>query len=132
MAFLKKETRSERTGSLVGEDTYWEGSIETGSSLRIDGKLKGSIKAQGDVVIGEKGQVEGDLRGNNVLIAGYVKGEVYAAQKLELTSQGKLYGNFQAEKLLVDEGATLRGECRMDMEEASPKKSLDSAVKTDK
>lgn len=116
MALLKRDVRSEKTGSIVGSDATWEGTIETSSSLRIDGRMKGSVKAGGDIVIGENAQVEGDLQGNSILIAGFVQGEIKAVEKLELTSKGKLYGNFQAEKLLVEEGAILRGECRMDLE----------------
>lgn len=114
MALLKKDIKSEKTGSVLGDDASWEGTIETSGSFRIDGRLKGSVKAEGHIVVGENALVEGDLHGKSILIAGAVRGEVKAEEKLELTSKGKLYGNFQAEKLLVEEGALLRGECRMD------------------
>lgn len=71
-------------------------------------------KAAGDIVIAEDADVNADLNGYNILIAGTVHGEVRAEGKLEITPKGRLYGNFQALKLLVEEGALIRGECLMD------------------
>lgn len=116
VALLKRNAKSEKTGSIIGSDAFWEGAVQTGGSVRIDGRFKGSVKAEGDIVVGEDALVEAELHGKYILIAGSVWGEVTAAEKLELGSKGKLYGDFQADKLLVEEGAVLCGECRMDLD----------------
>lgn len=118
MAWFKKNNLKieEKADSLLGSGASMEGTINTEGSFRIDGKFKGVVKAAGDIVIGEDAEVEASLDGRNILIAGTVHGTVAAEGKLEITSKGKLYGNFQALKLLVEEGALIRGKCQMDSE----------------
>ena len=116
MAWFRKNNpkNDERADSLLGSGSYMEGTIDTEGSLRIDGRFKGVVKAAGDIVVAENAEVDANLNGYNILIAGIVNGEVRAEGKLEITPKGRLYGNFQALKLLVEEGALIRGECLMD------------------
>lgn len=116
MAWFKKNNLKvdERADSLLGSGASMEGTIDTEGSLRIDGRFKGVVKAAGDIVIAENAEVEANLNGYNILIAGTVHGEVRAEGKLEITPKGRLYGNFQAIKLLIEEGALIRGKCQMD------------------
>ncbi|HAF17108.1 MAG: polymer-forming cytoskeletal protein [Syntrophomonadaceae bacterium] len=114
MAFIKKRPINEKAESILGTGACWEGTLKTEGSLKIDGRFKGQVVAAGSIVIGENAHVEASLEGSNILIAGTVHGEVKAEGKLEITPKGKLYGNFTAVKLLVDEGAIIRGECLMD------------------
>lgn len=115
MAWLRKDglKLNESADTILGRGASFEGTLETEGSVRIDGRFQGAVRAAGDVVIGEGAAVEADLKGRNILIAGLVRGDVGAEAKLEITPKGKLYGNFQAAKLLVEEGALIRGECRM-------------------
>jgi len=114
MAFMKKRPINERAESLLGLGSCWEGTLKTEGSVKIDGRFNGQVIAGGSIVIGESAIVEASLEGSNILIAGTVRGNVKAEGKLEITPKGKLYGNFTAVKLLVDEGAIIRGECLMD------------------
>lgn len=119
MALMKKRPINEKAESILGSGTYWEGTLKTEGSVKIDGKFKGQVVAGDSIVIGENALVEASLEGGNILIAGTVHGDVKAEGKLEITPKGKLYGNFTAVKLLVDEGAIIRGECMMDSNPAN-------------
>ncbi|AFV10290.1 hypothetical protein Tph_c00400 [Thermacetogenium phaeum DSM 12270] len=115
MAWLRKDglKLNESAETILGRGASFEGTLETEGSVRIDGRFRGAVRSAGDVVIGEGAAVEAELKGRNVLIAGLVRGNVDAEAKLEITPKGKLYGNFQASRLLVEEGALIRGECLM-------------------
>jgi len=131
MALMKKRPINEKAESILGNGTYWEGTLKTEGSVKIDGRFKGQVVAGDTIVIGESAVVEASLEGINILIAGTVHGDVKAEGKLEITPKGKLFGNFTAVKLLVDEGAIIRGECIMDSkpgngEELSPLSSADN------
>lgn len=115
MAWIKPEKAgiSEKADSVLGRGARFEGKLESEGSVRLDGFFKGSIKATGDVVVGEGACVEAEIAGRQVLIAGEVRGQVAARGKLELTATGKLYGNMEAASLVVEEGAVLQGDCKM-------------------
>jgi cytoskeletal protein CcmA (bactofilin family) len=121
MAWGKKSNLStdEKLDTILGKDTFFEGTLEAASGIRIDGRFKGAIKSTGDVIVGENAQVEARVSARNVLIAGEVRGLVEASGKLELTVTGKLYGDLRAAKIYVEEGAVFLGECKT-FAEASP------------
>ena len=114
MAWGKKESlgSDERMDTIIGKDASFEGTLETAGGIRIDGRCKGSVKASGDMIVGDHAQVEAKLSGRNVLIAGEVHGQVDATGKLELTATGKLFGDLRAAKMYVEEGAVFHGECK--------------------
>jgi cytoskeletal protein CcmA (bactofilin family) len=109
---------AEGTLSLISANTFVEGKLTTEGSVRIDGKLVGDIIAKANVAIGLTGTVEGSVAGNNIALAGRVKGHVTAVEKLILESKSIMRGDIRALKLVVDEGATFDGHCGMSKPEA--------------
>ena len=62
--------------NIISEGTLIKGDISAGSDIRIDGELVGNINANGRIVIGPKGKVEGEVHCNNVEISGCIKGKI--------------------------------------------------------
>ena len=75
--------------------------------------------AAGNVIIGQTGRVTASIAGLNVLIAGVVRGNVTAAQRLEIVATGKVWGDIQVHALLIEEGGLFRGQSVMP-EEGAP------------
>jgi len=66
------------------------------------------------VVIGETGRVTCQhLRANNVIVAGALRGNV-TAEKLEIRSTGRVWGDVVTIAFATEEGAFLRGQVRME------------------
>jgi len=114
MAWGKKDSlsSSQKLDTILGKDTCFDGTLETNGGVRIDGRCKGFIEVAGDVFVGENAIVEAQVSGHNILIAGEVHGQVRASGKLELTNTGKLYGDLQAAKMYMEEGAVFNGKCK--------------------
>jgi cytoskeletal protein CcmA (bactofilin family) len=129
MAWGKKDSlgAGEKLETILGKDASFNGEIETVGGIRIDGRLNGSVKTSGDVIIGEGACIEAKISGHNVLIAGEVRGQVEASGKMELTLTGKLFGNLRATKIYVEEGAIFQGECKTFAEAVPESKVRDSA-----
>ncbi|MBV9079646.1 MAG: polymer-forming cytoskeletal protein [Elusimicrobia bacterium] len=98
--------------TIIGPGTEFEGNLQTSESIRVDGKIKGEIKAE-YVVVGENGAVLGDITASRVTIAGKVKGNVAAAAMLELLPTGQVIGDIRSNKLIISDGATFEGNCQM-------------------
>ncbi|HPU44155.1 MAG TPA: polymer-forming cytoskeletal protein [Dictyoglomaceae bacterium] len=107
--FRKKE-KPEVLDAIIGPQTELEGKIFSNASLRIDGKFKGEIEAKETVIVGNSGYVEGNIKGNRVIIIGEVVGNIYCTGSLEIFSTGKLKGDIKlGGKITIEEGGVFRG-----------------------
>ncbi len=103
----------ERVDTLVGKDTIFTGNIAATGAIRIDGEFSGDIKVKGDLVIGEVAKVEATVEARNVLVAGYLRGNIQASGKVDLAPNAHLFGDITVGKLIIEEGARFEGNCIM-------------------
>lgn len=99
--------------NFLGEGTYLDGSLETKGSLRVDGKVKGAIKAGDTLTIGSTGVVSGEIHARMAVVGGKIEGDISVDEKLVLESNSTLVGNLNAKKLVIDEGAVFQGKSNM-------------------
>lgn len=104
----------ERITSVLGPGVIWHGSITGSGGVRIEGAFEGEIALRGLLVVGETGRVTcNNVRANAVIVAGAVRGNI-TAQKLEIRSSGRVWGDVVTTAFVTDDGAFLRGQIRME------------------
>lgn len=104
----------ERITSVLGAGLIWQGSISGSGGVRVEGIFEGQIALKGLLVIGETGKVTCEnVRAVNVIVAGAVKGNI-TAQKVEIRSTGRVWGDIITTGFATEEGAFLRGQIRME------------------
>ena len=104
----------ERITTVLGVGLIWQGSLSGSGGVRIEGTFEGQIALKGLLVIGETGKVTCDnVRSASVIIAGAVKGNIFA-QKVEIRSTGRVWGDIVTAAFATEEGAFLRGQIRME------------------
>ncbi len=107
-------TPTERVTSVLGPGLTWSGSLRGSGGVRIEGVFEGEIHVRGLVVIGESGRVTCEtLRANTVVVAGTLYGNILA-EKLEIRSTGRVWGDVTVVTFTTEEGAFLRGQVRME------------------
>ncbi len=103
----------ERFDTLVGRTTTVFGRLVLLDSVRIDGKVFGNIEtAPGNkisVAIGPTGEVTGDIHAYRILVAGKVKGNIYAAERVEFHKDSMINGDVSYGSIAVEHGARLLG-----------------------
>ncbi|MDA2920625.1 polymer-forming cytoskeletal protein [Desulfobacterota bacterium AH_259_B03_O07] len=99
--------------TLISEECEFEGEIKTTSSTRIDGKFKGRVNLEGSLIVGEQGEVTGELKADEIIVYGKVAGMI-ECKKLEIKKSGSLEGDIQVERLVVEGGGRYNGRCIMD------------------
>ncbi|MHB8157798.1 MAG: bactofilin family protein [Desulfocucumaceae bacterium] len=104
----------DKIDTLIGKDTVFLGNISATGTIRIDGAVRGDIKTNGDLVVSDTGKIEADVEARNILMAGYLRGNVIAEGLVDLASTAKLFGDIQVKKLNIEEGALFKGNCLMD------------------
>jgi cytoskeletal protein CcmA (bactofilin family) len=104
----------ERITSVLGAGIIWQGSLSGSGGVRIEGAFEGQIGLSGMLVVGETGRVTcQDLRAGTVVVAGAVRGNI-TAQKVEIRSTGRIWGDVVTVSFATEEGAFLRGQIRME------------------
>lgn len=104
----------ERVNSVLGPGIIWTGNLGGKGGIRIEGTFEGEVAIRGLVVIGETGRLTcKNLKANNVIVAGAVKGNIFA-EKLEIRSTGRVWGDVVTTSFSTEEGAFLRGQVRME------------------
>ena len=112
--FSKAETQSmAESNTIVGTGTSIEGNVESSDNLRVEGKLKGTIKTKSKIVLGASAVVEGDIYAKNAEIQGTVKGKIEVSDLLILGDGCKVHGDIITNKLEVRDGASFNGDCSM-------------------
>jgi cytoskeletal protein CcmA (bactofilin family) len=113
--FSSKKIKSSKIDTLVGQGVEVTGDIKFQGGLHLDGKIKGNVatadNAEGTVlVISDRGCVEGDVHVAYAVINGEVIGNVFASEKLELSSKARISGNVEYNLLEMASGAEINGQ----------------------
>lgn len=108
-----KSKKLETVDTIIGKDTIVEGDLKLATSLRVDGKIFGTIACEGDLIIGKTGHVEHSIRARNVHIAGIVTGELVAEEKVQILPGGSFSGNAVMKGLVIEDGGSFEGQSQM-------------------
>jgi cytoskeletal protein CcmA (bactofilin family) len=99
--------------TIVSPDIDFSGTLKFEKPFLIRGTLSGEIVAEGLLVIDEAAVVEANIFATKVIIRGTVKGNVTAAEKVEVAITGKLTGNVTAPEVFMETGCVFNGRCTM-------------------
>jgi len=99
--------------SIIGPGMRVIGDCETDGAVRIEGSVKGNIRAGKSVVVGKDGVVEGDITTQDAVIAGTMKGVLRAESRLEVQATSRVEGEVLAARMQLEEGAVLNGTVQM-------------------
>jgi cytoskeletal protein CcmA (bactofilin family) len=113
--FGSKKIKSSKIDTLVGQGVEVTGDIKFQGGLHLDGVINGNVSsadnAEGAVlVISDQGCVKGDVYVAYAVINGEVVGNVYASEKLELSSNARISGNVEYNLLEMASGAEINGQ----------------------
>jgi cytoskeletal protein CcmA (bactofilin family) len=113
MIFQKASKPQNRIDTLVGAGTTITGDITFSGGLRVDGEIRGNVRAAGDgpttLVVSEHAKVEGEIAVSHVVINGTVNGPVLSSEFLELQAKARVNGDVQYSSIEIHLGAVVQG-----------------------
>ncbi len=107
----RRVDESKITG-FFDDGTEFNGDLKFAGSFRVDGSFKGRIESESQLIIGEQGKVEADVKVGFALINGEFRGTIQASERIEIHSHGRVFGTIQTPKLVIAEGAYLEANCQ--------------------
>jgi len=118
---------AERT--VIARPTRIEGKLLGSGEVLVDGTIQGAIDSQGKVRIAEHGRIEADVHADTVEVAGTVNGHITADERIVLEPTATVDGNITAPRILIQDGATFRGQVNMREPDPKPGLKISSARK---
>ena len=111
---MAKNITPEPSVNKLVQGTTVTGEINATGDFRIDGALKGTIVSKGRIVVGNTGEIEGELTCQNADISGKVSARVSVSELLTLKASAQVKGDIVTGKLAIEPGAKFSGSCNMD------------------
>ena len=99
----------------IGTTIVITGELTSGEDLTVDGRIDGQILVRDAVLtIGERAEIEADIRGARIVVRGLVTGAISASERIELTATATVDGSLSANRVIVADGAQFNGRIDMD------------------
>lgn len=120
MALLKKDGdknevrgNAEASLSIIAAGMRITGDVETNGTLKIDGRIDGSVTGARQLMLGRSGAIKGNVHAGEVVVGGAVHGAITADERLELQGSAIVDGDIDTKSIVVLEGARINGVVRM-------------------
>lgn len=94
---------------IFGKGLMIRGEVAGEGDVQVEGELEGKITLTGTVVIAEGARVQADVSAVEIIVAGFVRGNLSASGRVELSPTGHLVGDISTKALIVREGAAVNG-----------------------
>jgi cytoskeletal protein CcmA (bactofilin family) len=106
--------------SIVAHDLTVTGDLVAEGVVKVEGRVKGNIRAGNQILIAPGATIEGDLHTKEAVIGGEVRGVIHAGDRVELQATAVVEGDINTPRIAILEGARVTGEVKMDAAVAQP------------
>lgn len=99
--------------TILERDASFEGKLTFDGTVQIAGHFKGEIFSSGVLIITETAVVEARIDVGILQIAGNVRGDIVAKERLEFLAKARVIADITTQALVVEQGAQFQGNCQM-------------------
>jgi cytoskeletal protein CcmA (bactofilin family) len=104
----------------VGTGLRIKGELSGNEDLFVDGTVEGPIRLAGHkLTIGPNGKLTSDVVAREIIVHGSVKGNLRAGERIEITKNGSVVGDLTTARILIEDGASVKGSIEIDREAAT-------------
>lgn len=113
MKKIKNGNGENQARNLIAHGTRIEGDIDSAGDIRIEGYISGTVKTKGKIVVGESGQIEGQVQCQSADISGRAKIKLEVSELTTLRATSNFTGDIITKKISIEPGAVFSGSCQM-------------------
>ena len=116
----------------LGSSLQVKGDITGTEDLLIEGSVEGLIELdERKLTVGPTAKITADINARDVVVYGFVKGNVHAKGRIEIKKDGSVIGNLTTAQIMIEDGADFKGSIEIDKGEAKvADKNLSSRAAT--
>ena len=109
------DATANRATGWLGSSLHVKGDITGSEDLLIDGSVEGLIQLdERKLTVGTTAKVAADINARDVVVYGYVKGNVRAKGRVEIKKDGSVIGNLTTAQIMIEDGADFKGSIEID------------------
>ena len=110
----KKDHPKDYAVTIITSGCHFSGKLYCKGSTRIGGKVDGEIVSEGLLIIEEEAIISADVKAEDIVIQGHLRGTLEAHGKVELSPSCVYEGDIITAVLVIQEGAQFNGRTTMD------------------
>lgn len=95
--------------AILDRGSAFEGKLTFEGTVRIGGDFKGEIYTNDTLVVQSGARVEAQIEAENVIISGFLRGNVYARRRVIMHPPAIFTGTVTTPSLRIDEGVVFEG-----------------------
>ena len=119
------DVTADRATGWLGSSLRVKGEISGTEDLLIDGPVEGSIHLNDrKLTVGKTAKVTADINARDVVVYGYVKGNVRAKGRVEIKKDGYVVGNLTTAQIMIEDGADFKGTIEIDRSAKEAEKNV--------
>jgi len=113
----------------IGRSVSVKGELSGAEDLFVDGEVEGSIELRAHALtVGPNGRVHANILAQEVVIFGKVEGNVRGNERVELKRSAVLHGDIFTQRIIIEDGAFLKGGIDIQKPEAKPEARRETPV----
>ena len=106
--------------AVIGKSVHIKGELTSDEDVTIHGTVDGTVALAGhNLTVGADGRITAGITANSVVVEGHVVGDINAKERIELRAGGSVEGDLAAPRVVLGEGARLKGSVDMQIESGS-------------
>lgn len=111
---MKKKSAEVTTfEAILGSKSAFNGTAHLSGNACIEGRFKGELVSDGELVIAESAEVEAAIQGTRVQVFGKVVGDIVCSDLLEIFTGAQVVGTIASPRLVIHDGVVFEGRCHM-------------------
>jgi len=118
-----RPARTVSPATCIDASSELEGTLRCRETLRIDGRIKGEIHCEKNVIVGQNASVQATIAAAEVAVAGDVRGDISASRKITLEPTARVIGDLCTPGIVIEEGAKLEGRIMIGAEDKAAQKA---------
>ena len=108
-----------REAAVIGPSIHIDGDVRGEEDLLIEGEVSGTVQLKNNsLTIGPQGKVRADVYAHSVYVDGYVEGDLYGSERVNIRKSAQVRGNITSPRVSVEDGAKFKGAIEMDPQAA--------------
>ena len=95
--------------SVIDAHLSIQGDIATDGTVRVDGRIDGTLHRADTLIIGAGGAVIGNIEAREVVVGGELTGDLSVRGRVEIQKTATVRGDIRAAAVGLEEGGTVHG-----------------------
>jgi cytoskeletal protein CcmA (bactofilin family) len=106
--------------TVIRQGSAVNGAVTGSGSVVVEGQFEGDIAIEATLTVAAGGRVKANVKATSIAVAGVLVGNLVAKDRVEVLASGSVDGDISAGRLIISDGATLKGSVNINRAAAPP------------